>query len=33
MRITELLDRRSIDINAAASTKKEALEKIIDLMC
>lgn len=33
MRITELLDRRSIDINATASTKKEALEKAIELMC
>lgn len=33
MRITELLDRRSIDINATASNKKEALEKVIDLMC
>lgn len=33
MRITDLLDRRAIDINGAASTKEEALNKVIDLMC
>lgn len=33
MRITDLLDRRSIDINGTAASKEEALNKIIDLMC
>lgn len=33
MKITDLLDRRSIDINATAATKEEALNKVIDLMC
>lgn len=33
MRITDLLDKRSIDINACASSKSEALNKAIDLMC
>jgi PTS system fructose-specific IIC component len=33
MRITDLLDRRSIDVNGSASSKKEALNKMIDLMC
>lgn len=33
MRITDLLDRRSIDVNGAASSKEEALNKMIDLMC
>ncbi len=33
MRITDLLDRRSVDVNGSASSKSEALEKMIDLMC
>ena len=33
MRITDLLDRRSIDINGSAASKEEALNKVIDLMC
>ena len=32
MRITELLDKRSISLTAAPKTKKEALDQIIDLM-
>ena len=33
MRITDLVDRRSIDINGSAASKEEALNKVIDLMC
>lgn len=33
MRITELIDPRSIDINGSAASKEEALNKVIDLMC
>ena len=32
MRITELLDKRSISLNAAPKTKKEALDMAVDLM-
>ena len=32
MRITDLLDRRSISLTAAPGSKKEALDQIIDLM-
>ncbi|SFR69542.1 PTS fructose transporter subunit IIABC [Anaeromicropila populeti] len=32
MRITDLLDKRSIELNGRVSTKKEALDKVIDLM-
>ena len=32
MRITDLLDRRSISLDSAPSDKKEALDQIIDLM-
>ena len=33
MRITELLDRRSINVNGAASSKQDAIEKMVELMC
>lgn len=33
MRITELLDRRSINVNGAASSKEDAINKMVDLMC
>ncbi len=33
MRITDLLDRRSIEIDGSAVSKEEALNKVIDLMC
>ncbi len=33
MRITDLLDERSIDINASPKTKKEAIEQAVALMC
>lgn len=33
MKITDLLDRRSIDVNGSAVSKEEALNKMIDLMC
>ena len=32
MRITDLLDKKSISLNAVPKTKKEALDQIIDLM-
>ncbi len=33
MRITDLLDERSIDINASPKSKKEAIEQAVALMC
>lgn len=33
MRITDLLDRRSIDVNGTASSKQDAINKMVDLMC
>ena len=33
MRITELLDRRSVNVNGAASSKEDAINKMVDLMC
>ena len=33
MRITDLLDRRSIEIDGSAVSKEEVLNKVIDLMC
>lgn len=33
MKITDLLDRRSIDVNGTASSKEEAINKMVDLMC
>lgn len=33
MRITDLLDRRSIQLNGDVKTKSEALDAIVDLMC
>ena len=32
MRITDLLDKRSISLNETPKTKSEALDRIIDLM-
>ena len=32
MRITDLLDRRSISLDAVPSTKSEALDQIVTLM-
>lgn len=33
MKITDLLDRRSIDVNGSASSKEDAINKMVDLMC
>ena len=33
MRITELLDRRSINVNGVAASKQDAIEKMVELMC
>lgn len=33
MRITDLLDKRSISLTANPKTKKEALDQLVDLMC
>lgn len=33
MKITDLLDRRAIDINGKASSKEEAIDKMVELMC
>ncbi len=33
MRITDLLDPRSIDVNGAASSKEDAINKMVGLMC
>lgn len=33
MKITDLLDRRSIDVNGIASSKEDAINKMVDLMC
>lgn len=33
MRITDLLDRRCIDVNGAATSKEDAINKMVDLMC
>lgn len=33
MKITDLLDRRAIDIHGQASSKEEAIEKMVELMC
>lgn len=33
MRITDLLDRRSVNVNGSAASKEDALNQIIDLMC
>lgn len=33
MKITDLLDRRAIDINGAAASKEEAIDKMVELMC
>ena len=32
MRITDLLDKRSITLNGSPTTKKEALDQMVDLM-
>ena len=32
MRITELLDKRSVDLNAAPKSKKEAMDMAVELM-
>lgn len=32
MRITELLDKRSISLNGAPKTKNEALDQVVELM-
>ena len=32
MRITDLLDKRSISLTAAPKTKSEAIDQIVDLM-
>lgn len=33
MRITDLLDRRSINVNGTAASKEDAINKMVDLMC
>lgn len=33
MRITDLLDSRSIDVNGTASSKEDAINKMVELMC
>lgn len=33
MKITDLLDRRSIEVNGSASSKEDAINQIVDLMC
>ena len=33
MRITDLLDPRSISLTATPKTKSEALDQLVDLMC
>ena len=33
MRITDLLDSRSISLTATPRTKSEALDQLVDLMC
>lgn len=33
MRITDLLDRRSIDVSGMASSKEDAINKMVDLIC
>ena len=33
MKITDLLDRRSIEVNGSASSKEDAINKMVDLMC
>lgn len=33
MKITDLLDSRSVDVNGSASSKEEAIHKMVDLMC
>ena len=32
MRITDLLDKRSVNLNAAPTSKKEAMDMAVDLM-
>jgi PTS system fructose-specific IIC component len=32
MRVEDLLSKESIDLNGSASSKKEAIEKMVDLM-
>lgn len=33
MRITDLLDSRSVDVNGVASSKEDAINKMVELMC
>ncbi len=33
MKITDLLDRRSVEVNGSAVSKKDAISKMVDLMC
>ena len=33
MKITELLDLKGIELNVSVSSKDEAINKLIDLMC
>ncbi len=33
MKITDLLDRRSVDVNGSAVSKEDAIGKMVDLMC
>ena len=33
MKISELLDLRSIALNVSVNTKDEAINKLVDLMC
>ncbi len=33
MKITDLLDRRSIEVNGSASSKEDAINQMVDLMC
>ncbi len=33
MKITDLLDRRSVDVNGSAASKEDAINKMVDLMC
>lgn len=33
MKITDLLDRRSVEVNGSAASKEDAINKMVDLMC
>ena len=33
MKITDLLDRRSVEVNGSAVSKEDAINKMVDLMC